>query len=59
VLQNFHRFLRATEILQAVQKQVSSGKHTRTFIVISAPVANLPPEIEKQFIVVERLAGPG
>jgi hypothetical protein len=53
VLQNFHRFLGATEILQAVQKQVSAGKHTRTFIVILAPVVNLPPEIEKQFIVVE------
>jgi hypothetical protein len=53
VLQNFHRFLGATEILQAVQKQVSSGKHTRTFVVILAPVVNLPPEIEKQFIVVE------
>jgi len=53
VLQNFHRFLGATEILQAVQKQVLAGKHTRTFIVILAPVVNLPPEIEKQFIVVE------
>jgi hypothetical protein len=53
VLQNFHRFLGATEILQAVQKQVASGKHTRTFVVILAPVVNLPPEIEKQFIVVE------
>ena len=52
VLQNFHRFLGATEILQAVQKQVSSGKHTRTFVVILAPVVNLPAEIEKQFIVV-------
>ena len=53
VLQNFHRFLGSTEILQAVQKQVSAGKHTRTFVVILAPVVNLPPEIEKQFIVVE------
>jgi len=31
----------------------SAGKHTRTFIVILAHVVNLPPEIEKQFIVVE------
>ena len=53
VLRNFHRFLNATEILQAVQKQVTAGKHTRTFIVVLAPVVNLPPEIEKQFIVVE------
>jgi len=40
VFQNFHRFLGATEILQAVQKQVSSGKHARTFIVILAPVVS-------------------
>ena len=53
VFQNFHRFLGSTEVLQAVQKQVSAGKHTRTFIVILAPVVNLPPEIEKQFMVVE------
>jgi hypothetical protein len=53
VFQNFHRFLGSTEVLQAVQKQVSSGKHTRTFIVILAPVVNLPAEIEKQFMVIE------
>lgn len=53
VFQNFHRFLGATDVLQAVQKQASAGKHNRTFIVIVAPVVSLPPEIEKQFIVVE------
>ena len=36
VLQNFHRFLGAPEILQAVQQQVSTGKHTQTFVVILA-----------------------
>ena len=39
VLQNFHRFPNATEILRAVQKQVSAGKHTQ--IEIGAPTA--PP----------------
>jgi hypothetical protein len=53
VFRNFHRFLGSTEVLQAVQKQVTVGKNTRTFIVILAPVVNLPPEIEKHFIVVE------
>ena len=53
VLRNFHRFLGATEILEALARQVSSGKHTRTFVVILAPVVSLPPEIEKQFIVVD------
>ena len=45
VLRNFHRFLGATEILEALARQVSSGKHTRTFVVILAPVVSLPPEI--------------
>ena len=53
VLRNFHRFLNSTEILQAIERQVSQGKHTRTFIVIVAPVVNLPPEIEKLFTVIE------
>jgi hypothetical protein len=53
VLRNFHRFLNSTEIIQAIERQVSQGKHTRTFIVIVAPVVNLPPEIEKQFLVIE------
>ena len=53
VFQNFHKFLGSTEILQALSRQVSQGKHTRTFFVILAPVVNLPAEIEKQFIVVE------
>jgi hypothetical protein len=47
VLQNFHRFLGPTEILQAVQKQVSSGKHTRTFIVILSPVVHIPVENQR------------
>ena len=53
VLRNFHRFLASTEIIQAIERQVSQGKHTRTFIVIVAPVVNLPPEIEKLFTVIE------
>jgi hypothetical protein len=53
VFRNLHRFLGATEMLEALARQVASGKHTRTFIVILAPVVILPPEIEKQFIVVE------
>jgi hypothetical protein len=53
VLRNFHRFLNSTEIIQAIERQVSQGKHTRTFIVIVAPVVNLPPELEKLFTVIE------
>ena len=53
VFENLHRFLGSTEILQALSRQVSHGKHTRTFVVILSPVVTLPAEIEKQFIVVE------
>jgi len=53
VFENFHKFLGSTEILQALSRQVSRGKHSRTFFVILAPTVSLPPEIEKQFIVVE------
>lgn len=53
VFENFHKFLGSTEILQALSRQTSRGKHSRTFFVILAPTVSLPPEIEKQFIVVE------
>lgn len=53
VFRNLHRFLGATDLLEALSRQVACGKHTRTFLVILAPVVILPPEIEKQFIVVE------
>jgi len=53
VFENLHRFLGSTEILQALSRQVSHGKHTRTFVVILSPVVTLPAEIEKQFIVIE------
>lgn len=53
VLTNFHRFLQSAEIVQAITKQVSAGKQNRTFVVILAPVVQLPAELEKQFLVIE------
>jgi len=53
VLQNFHKFLGSTEILQAIQRQISAGKHTRSFLVVMSPIVQIPIELEKQFIVVE------
>jgi len=53
VLRNFHRFLNSTEIIQAIERQVSQGKHTRTFLVVLAPVTQIPAELEKLFTVVE------
>jgi hypothetical protein len=53
VLANFHRFLGSPEIVQALAHQISQGKHNRSFIVILAPLVDIPVELEKLFVVVE------
>ncbi len=58
VLENFHRFLGSAEIVQALVRQIQLGKQQRTFVLILAPLVDLPPELEKLFVVVEhRLPG--
>jgi hypothetical protein len=54
VLVNFHRFLNSPEIIQAVAKQILAGKHNRTFLVILSPLIHIPPELEKQILVVDQ-----
>lgn len=53
VLQNFHRFLQSAEIVQALLRQVIAGKQQRNFVVILAPIVEIPLELEKLFVVVE------
>jgi hypothetical protein len=53
VLVNFHKFLNSPEIIQAVAKQILAGKHNRTFLVILSPLVQIPPELEKQILVVD------
>ena len=53
VLENFHRFLTSVEIIQALVSQIHAGKQTRSIIIVLAPVLELPPELEKLFVVVE------
>ena len=53
VLKNFHRFLNSVEIVQALDSQINAGKQNRTFVVILAPVVQIPIELEKQFVVLE------
>jgi len=53
VLQNFHRFLQSAEIVQALTRQIVSGKQNRTFVVILAPVVQIPLELDKLFVVLE------
>ena len=53
VLENFHRFLGSTEIVQAIHHAVIEGKTNRSFIVIISPTVQLPAELEKLFVTVE------
>jgi SpoVK/Ycf46/Vps4 family AAA+-type ATPase len=53
VLRNFHRFLGSAEIVQALESQLVAGKQARTFVVVLAPVVQIPIELERQFNVLE------
>jgi len=53
VLVNFHRFLNSPEIVQSLARQITAGKQNRTFVVILAPVVQIPVELEKLFVCVE------
>lgn len=52
VLVNFHRFLPSGEVVQALVRQITAGKQNRTFVVILAPVVQIPVELEKLVVVV-------
>ena len=49
----FTSFSISPEIIQAVAKQILAGKNNRTFLVILSPLVQIPPELEKQILVVE------
>ena len=53
VLQNFHRFLQSAEVVQALSRQIISGKQNRTIVVVLSPVVQIPTELEKMFVVME------
>jgi hypothetical protein len=53
VLTNFHRFLNSPEIIQALAKQISTGKTNRTFIVVLSAIVQIPAELEKYFVVLD------
>jgi hypothetical protein len=53
VLRNFHRFLNSAEVVQALDTQIHRGKQARTFVVILAPVVQIPVELEKQLVLVD------
>jgi hypothetical protein len=53
VLGNFHRFLGSPEVVQALDTAISAGRQHRTFIVVLAPVIQIPVELDRQFVVIE------
>ena len=53
VLRNFHRFLGSPEVVQALDTAISAGKQNRTFVVVLAPVVQIPVELDRQFVVIE------
>jgi len=52
-LVNFHRFLNSPEIVQALAKQITTGKQNRTFIVVLSAIVQIPSELEKHFVVLD------
>ena len=53
VMNNLHKFISSTEIIQALQHQLLAGKQNRTIVVGLSPTAIIPTELEKLFVVVE------
>jgi SpoVK/Ycf46/Vps4 family AAA+-type ATPase len=53
LLHNFHKFLNNPEVIQTVFSQLIAGKQQRTFLVVLAPVVQIPIELEKLFVVLE------
>lgn len=53
VLTNFHRYLGSPEVVQALARQILAGKQRRTYVVILAPVVEIPVELEKLLVVLQ------
>jgi hypothetical protein len=53
LLHNFHKFLGSPEVIQTVFTQLVAGKQQRVFLVVLAPVVQIPLELEKLFVVIE------
>src|SRR5438477_4959126 len=53
VLRNFNRFLNNIEVVQALDSAIAAGKTARTFVVVLAPVVQIPVELERHFVILE------
>ena len=53
VMKNLHRFVQSTELMQAIDRQLTEGKQNRTILVALSATAQIPAELEKMFVVIE------
>jgi hypothetical protein len=53
LFENLHRFMGSVELIQAIARQAINGKHNRAFLVVLAPVIQIPAELEKTFVCVD------
>jgi hypothetical protein len=53
LLHNYHRQINNAVVIQTMIDCLVAGKQQRTFIVILAPVVQIPVELEKLFVVIE------
>ncbi|MCA9041953.1 MAG: AAA family ATPase, partial [Planctomycetaceae bacterium] len=53
VLKHFHRFLNSPELIEQLNHQLTIGKQHRNFIIILAPIVDIPVELRKQFLVLQ------
>ena len=52
-MKNLHRFISSADIVQAIERQLISGKQNRTILIAIAPCVAIPVELEKLFVTVE------
>ncbi|QDU89549.1 hypothetical protein Pla175_29410 [Pirellulimonas nuda] len=53
-LPNFHHYLSSVEVVQGVARHVEEGRRRLTFVVVLAPLVQLPPELERLFAVLKQ-----
>jgi hypothetical protein len=55
LLHNFHKFVANPEVIQTTFAQLVAGKQQRAFVVVLAPIVQIPIELEKLFVIIEHV----
>lgn len=53
VMPYFNRIMDDVAMLPTLQRTLTMGKQSRTFVVVMAPIVKIPVELEKLFVVIE------